>query len=63
MQERPSLQTRGDPLHAPVAEHTSPTVQKRPSAQLTPVRAVHAVVLTEGLHSWHALPGSTAPSA
>ena len=60
----PSLHARAAPLpHAASAEQVSPAVQYRPSSQLTPVRAVQAVVDVAISQVWHRLAGLMASAA
>ena len=45
MQVSPSPQSRAEPTQEPELLHVSPTVQKAPSLQLTPVRGDQLVTL------------------
>ena len=61
--ESESEQLRGAPTQAAELEHTSLVVQKRPSSQATPVRALQPVALRAGSHVSQPFPALTAPLA
>ena len=63
LQLTPSPQPRAEPAHTALASHTSDTVQKRPSSQLAPALAVHAVADVAGAHTWHCCAGLRVPAA
>ena len=61
LQAMPSLQRRGVPLQAPPL-HTSSTVQKRPSLQVTPSLSLQLSLERDTSQSWQGFMALICPS-